>query len=48
MARFAGKGLIKTGVKAPIKDGKGVIQQALVAKPFDANGDGLERRKQSI
>ncbi|MEC6815420.1 fructose-specific PTS transporter subunit EIIC [Photobacterium toruni] len=42
MARFAGKKLIKTGVKAPIKDGKGVIQQALVAKPFDANGDGLE------
>lgn len=42
MDRFAGKKLIKTGVKAPIKDGKGVIQQALVAKPFDANGDGLD------
>ena len=42
MARFAGKKLIKTSVKAPIKDGKGVIQQALVAKPFDVNGDGLD------
>ncbi|PTB30980.1 PTS fructose transporter subunit IIABC [Photobacterium phosphoreum] len=42
MDRFAGKKLIKTGVKAPIKDGKGVIQQALVAKPFDVNGDGLD------
>ncbi|WP_279157618.1 PTS fructose transporter subunit IIC, partial [Photobacterium phosphoreum] len=42
MERFAGKKLIKTGVKAPIKDGKGVIQQALVAKPFDVNGDGLD------
>lgn len=29
--RFAGKPLIKTGVKAPIHDGKGLIQQALKA-----------------
>lgn len=39
MARFAGKKLIKTGVKAPIKDGKGVIEQALAAVPFDASNE---------
>ncbi|PSV39770.1 fructose-specific PTS transporter subunit EIIC [Photobacterium sp. GB-210] len=39
MARFAGKKLIKTGVKAPIKDAKGLIQQALVAKAYEADGD---------
>ncbi|MGL5286474.1 MAG: PTS fructose transporter subunit IIABC [Aeromonas sp.] len=31
LIRFAGKPLIKTGVKAPIKDAKGLIQQALKA-----------------
>ncbi|MEC6882304.1 fructose-specific PTS transporter subunit EIIC [Photobacterium piscicola] len=48
MDRFAGKKLIKTGVKAPIKDGKGVIQQALIAKPFDANGDGLDNGESKV
>ncbi|EPG0371017.1 PTS fructose transporter subunit IIABC [Photobacterium damselae] len=47
MARFAGKKLIKTGVKAPIKDGKGVIQQALVAKPFEADGDDTSDSSES-
>ncbi|WP_419205967.1 PTS fructose transporter subunit IIABC [Photobacterium leiognathi] len=37
MARFAGKKLIKTGVKAPIKDAKGLIKQALVAKAYEAD-----------
>lgn len=36
MARFAGKPLIKTGVKAPIKDGKGLIAQALEAPAYVA------------
>ncbi|HIF9291754.1 TPA: PTS fructose transporter subunit IIABC [Photobacterium damselae] len=47
MARFAGKKLIKTGVKAPIKDGKGVIQQALVAKTFEADGDDTSDSSES-
>ncbi|HIF9198411.1 TPA: PTS fructose transporter subunit IIABC [Photobacterium damselae] len=47
MTRFAGKKLIKTGVKAPIKDGKGVIQQALVAKPFEADGDDTSDSSES-
>lgn len=34
LSRFAGKPLIETGVKAPIKDGKGVIQQALKAPAY--------------
>ncbi|BBR40557.1 PTS fructose transporter subunit IIC [Aeromonas veronii] len=42
MARFAGKPLIKTGVKAPIKDGKGLIQQALKAPAYVA---GKEDKK---
>lgn len=39
MARFAGKRLIQTGVKAPISDGKGVIQKALNAAPYTASED---------
>lgn len=39
MTRFAGKKLVKTGVKAPIKDGKGLIQQALQAAPYQAEGE---------
>lgn len=39
LARFAGKPLIKTGVKAPIKDAKGLIQQALIAPKFDASSE---------
>ncbi len=39
MARFAGKPLIKTGVKAPIKDGKGLIEQALKAPAYVADKD---------
>ncbi|WP_323935878.1 PTS fructose transporter subunit IIABC [Aeromonas veronii] len=47
MARFAGKPLIKTGVKAPIKDGKGLIEQALKAPDYVADKDekkGDEKR----
>ncbi|KLV09613.1 PTS fructose transporter subunit IIC [Photobacterium aquae] len=39
MARFAGKRLIKTGVKAPIKDAKGLIGQALEAPAYQVSGD---------
>ncbi|GHA53306.1 fructose-specific PTS transporter subunit EIIC [Photobacterium aphoticum] len=39
MARFAGKRVIKTGVKAPIKDAKGVINQALAAPAYQVSGD---------
>ncbi|PSW65232.1 PTS fructose transporter subunit IIC [Photobacterium leiognathi subsp. mandapamensis] len=48
MARFAGKKLIKTGVKAPIKDAKGLIQQALVAKTYEADGDDTSDSSESI
>ncbi len=34
LARFAGKPVLQTGVKAPIRDGKGVIEQALQAPAF--------------
>ncbi|OCQ45154.1 PTS fructose transporter subunit IIC [Aeromonas veronii] len=47
MARFAGKPLIKTGVKAPIKDGKGLIEQAMKAPAYVADKDekkGDEKR----
>ncbi|WP_421340375.1 PTS fructose transporter subunit IIABC [Aeromonas veronii] len=47
MARFSGKPLIKTGVKAPIKDGKGLIEQALKAPAYVADKDekkGDEKR----
>ncbi|MCF5758673.1 fructose-specific PTS transporter subunit EIIC [Aeromonas veronii] len=47
MARFAGKPLIKTGVKAPIKDGKGLIEEALKAPAYVADKDekkGDEKR----
>lgn len=47
MARFAGKKLIKTGVKAPIKDAKGLIQQALVTKAYEANGDDTSDSSES-
>ena len=36
MNRFAGKRLIQTNVKAPIKDAKGLIEKALVAPAFVA------------
>ncbi|WP_305829846.1 PTS fructose transporter subunit IIABC [Photobacterium leiognathi] len=47
MARFAGKKLIKTGVKAPIKDATGLIQQALVAKTYEADGDDTSDSSES-
>ena len=47
MARFAGKKLIKTGVKAPIKDAKGLIKQALVAKAYEADGDDTSDSSES-
>ncbi|WP_070970497.1 fructose-specific PTS transporter subunit EIIC [Vibrio sonorensis] len=40
MASFAGKRLIETGVKAPIKDAKSLIEQALVAPKFVADSSG--------
>ncbi|MBB6056001.1 PTS fructose transporter subunit IIABC [Tolumonas osonensis] len=39
MHRFAGKKVIKTGVKAPIKDAKGLISQALSAAPYKPEGN---------
>lgn len=36
MARFAGKKVIETGVKAPIKDAQGLIQSALNAPSYQA------------
>ena len=47
MARFAGKKLLKTGVKAPIKDAKGLIQQALIAKTYEADGDDTSDSSES-
>ncbi|MDG3085637.1 fructose-specific PTS transporter subunit EIIC [Vibrio hannami] len=38
LERFAGKKVIETGVKAPIKDAEGVIQQALDAPLYQATG----------
>ncbi|KXF81100.1 PTS fructose transporter subunit IIABC [Enterovibrio coralii] len=38
-SRFAGKRVIKTGVKAPIKDAKGVIKQALEAPEYVASAE---------
>ncbi|MFM5092605.1 fructose-specific PTS transporter subunit EIIC [Aeromonas rivipollensis] len=47
MARFNGKPLIKTGVKAPIKDGKGLIEQALKAPAYVADKDDKKGEEQS-
>ncbi|ALP41602.1 PTS fructose transporter subunit IIABC [Aeromonas schubertii] len=45
--RFAGKPLVKTGVKAPIKDGKGLIEQALKAPAHVAGGTKKSEEKSS-
>lgn len=37
LTRFAGKPVLETGVKAPIKDGKGVIRQALLAPALEVS-----------
>ena len=37
MARFAGKRLIETGVKAPIKDAKGLIEKALISSIYQTD-----------
>ncbi|OLQ90901.1 PTS fructose transporter subunit IIC [Vibrio ponticus] len=37
MARFAGKRLVETNVKAPIRDAKGLINQALSAPAYQAS-----------
>lgn len=37
MARFSGKRLIETGVKAPIKDAQGLIQQSLTSPIYQTN-----------
>ena len=47
MARFAGKPLIKTGVKAPIKDGKGLIEQALKAPAYVAGKEDKKGEEKS-
>lgn len=47
MARFAGKQLIKTGVKAPIKDGKGLIEQALKAPAYVAGKEDKKGEEKS-
>lgn len=47
MARFAGKPLIKTGVKAPIKDGKGLIEQALKAPSYVAGKEDKKGEEKS-
>ncbi|UNP90569.1 fructose-specific PTS transporter subunit EIIC [Aeromonas encheleia] len=47
MARFNGKPLIKTGVKAPIKDGKGLIEQALKAPAYVADKEDNKGEEQS-
>lgn len=47
MARFNGKPLIKTGVKAPIKDGKGLIEQALKAPTYVAGKEDKKGEEKS-
>ncbi|WP_042011710.1 PTS fructose transporter subunit IIABC [Aeromonas fluvialis] len=47
MVRFAGKPLIKTGVKAPIKDGKGLIEQALKAPAYVAGKEDKKGEEKS-
>ncbi len=47
MTRFNGKPLIKTGVKAPIKDGKGLIEQALKAPAYVADKDERKSEEKS-
>ena len=47
MARFNGKPLIKTGVKAPIKDGKGLIEQALKAPAYVAGKEDKKGEEKS-
>ena len=47
MARFNGKHLIKTGVKAPIKDGKGLIEQALNAPAYVAGKEDKKGEEKS-
>ncbi|WP_108651733.1 PTS fructose transporter subunit IIABC [Dongshaea marina] len=47
MQRFAGKRLIKTGVKAPIKDAPGLIEQALQAPEYQAGNESSSLEKQS-
>ncbi|MGY3852668.1 PTS fructose transporter subunit IIABC [Aeromonas aquatilis] len=47
MARFTGKPLIKTGVKAPIKDGKGLIEQALKAPAYVAGKEDKKGEEKS-
>jgi PTS system, fructose-specific, IIB component/PTS system, fructose subfamily, IIA component/PTS system, fructose subfamily, IIC component len=41
MHRFAGKKVVKTSVKAPIKDAKGLIKQALAAVPYKPEGNAM-------
>lgn len=40
MSRFNGKKVIETGVKAPIKDAKGLIKKALQAPAYQSDGKG--------
>lgn len=45
MTRFNGKKLVQTSVKAPISNGKGVIQQALDASPYQADASHSKEDK---
>lgn len=45
MTRFNGKKLAQTSVKAPISNGKGVIQQALDASPYQADASHSKEDK---
>ena len=44
MARFAGKPLLQTGVKAPIHDGKAVIEKALHAPAYQPDASEQQRQ----
>mgnify|MGYP003624408686 CR=1 FL=1 len=48
MARFAGKKLIETGVKEPLKDAKGLIQKALNAPVYHADSKSISSSESSV
>ena len=47
MARFAGKRLIKTAVKTPIKDSKGLIQKSISAPIYQHDGNENSQPEES-
>jgi PTS system fructose-specific IIC component len=48
MARFAGKKLIETGVKEPIKDAKGLINKALNAPRYQADNTNTSSTQSTV